>query len=465
MQASDCLENVPFDTLRLGQAATATHTVSQEDVELVARISGDVNPTHIDPGYGAGHGGLVAHRVLANLLVSGVLGRDLPGPGTSYRSQTLTWSAERSIQVGDTLTTQVVVTALEAGDPPTVQLGTSVTNQDGVVVAVGRATVEAPTETIRLPCVALPEVRMIRHAGQQALLEQAKALDPVAVAVVYPADRDSLQGAVDAARLGLIVPVLVGPTDLMERLAADLRVDLSDFEIVEAPDGRTAAGLAVALVRTGKALALMKGSLHTDELMAAVVRRDTGLRTSRRISHCFVMHPPSYHKALIVTDAAINIAPDVEAKADICQNAIALAQALGTSEPKVAILSAVETINPKMQSTLDAATLCKMADRGQITGGMLDGPLAFDNAISAEAARTKGIKSAVAGDPDILLVPNLEAGNMVAKQLSFLADSDAAGIVLGAAVPIILTSRSDSVATRLASCAVGAILARAGGSR
>jgi phosphotransacetylase len=279
--------------------------------------------------------------------------------------------------------------------------------------------------------------------------------------VAHPCEENALAGALEAAELGLIQPILVGPVAKIEQVARESGADLDGLELVDAPHSHAAADAAVELVRNGKAELLMKGSLHSDELLGAVVARDTGLRTGRRVSHVFIMDVPTYHKVLLVTDAAINIAPDLEAKADIAQNAIDLCVAIGVREPKVAILAAVETVNPKMAATIDAAALCKMAERGQIKGGVLDGPLAFDNAISKEAAETKGIVSAVAGDPDILLVPDLESGNMLAKQLSFLANADSAGLVLGARVPIILTSRADSVRSRIASCAVAAILAHA----
>jgi phosphotransacetylase len=270
-----------------------------------------------------------------------------------------------------------------------------------------------------------------------------------------------LEAAVEAAQRGLITPLLVGPAARIAEVAESSAIDLSKFEIVDAPHSHGAATKAVELVKQGKAEILMKGSLHTDELMSAIVSREGGLRTGRRISHVFIMDVPTYHKVLIVTDAAINIAPTLEDKVDICQNAIDLAISLGLERPKVAILAAVETVTSKMPATLDAAALCKMAERGQITGGILDGPLAFDNAISTQAAETKGIKSAVAGDPDILLAPDLEAGNILAKQLTFLANADSAGMVLGAKVPVILTSRADSVRSRIASCAVAKLVAYA----
>jgi len=293
------------------------------------------------------------------------------------------------------------------------------------------------------------------------LLERCANLYPVPAAVVHPCEQSALAGAIEAGKQGLIVPLLVGPAGKIEEIAKACGLDLGQAQIIDAPHSHAAAAKAVALVREGRAEVLMKGSLHTDELLGAVVARDTGLRTGRRISHAFIMDVPTYHKVLIVTDGAINIAPTFEDKADICQNAIDLAVSLGRDKPKVAILAAVETVTSKMPATIDAAALCKMADRGQIVGGILDGPLAFDNAISKEAAKTKGIHSDVAGDPDILLAPDLEAGNILAKQLSFLANADSAGLVLGARVPIILTSRADSVRARIASCAVAALVAHA----
>jgi phosphate acetyltransferase len=298
-----------------------------------------------------------------------------------------------------------------------------------------------------------------KHAKYQRLLELCRQLPAMVAAVAHPCDETSLKGAVEAAELGLLIPILVGPQKKIEALAKQFSIDVSKYQIVDAQHSHAAAEVAVQLVREGKAEMLMKGSLHTDELMAAVVARDTGLRTERRISHCFVMDVPTLEQPIIITDAAVNIFPTLEDKVHIIQNAIDLAHALGKPQPKVAILSAMETVNPKVPSTIEAAALCKMADRGQITGGILDGPLALDNAINLTAAKIKKIESPVAGQADILVVPDLEAGNMLAKSLSFLADADAAGIVLGARVPIILTSRADSVMTRLASCAVAALVA------
>ena len=300
-----------------------------------------------------------------------------------------------------------------------------------------------------------------RHQKYDRLIAAAKAVQPVTVAVAHPCDRSSIEGAVEAAKLGLIKPILVGPLPRMRAAAEAAKADISGFELIDTPYSHASAAKAVELVSTGKAEALMKGSLHTDELMAAVVAREAGLRTARRISHCFVMAVPSHDDPLIISDAAVNISPTLEDKIDIVQNAIDLARALRFPEVRVAILSAMETVNPRVPSTIEAAALCKMADRGQITGAVLDGPLALDNAVSLEAAEIKKIDSPVAGRANVLIVPNLEAGNMLAKSLSVLAGADAAGIVLGARVPIILTSRADSALTRLASCAVASLYADA----
>jgi len=306
-----------------------------------------------------------------------------------------------------------------------------------------------------------PAVSGNTHEKFHQLIDNAQKHDPVKVAVAHPCDESSLRGVVEAAGLRLIQPILVGPQDRIRAVASQHGLDVSSFEIVDASYSQESAAKAVELVREGRAEALMKGSLHTDELMGAVVKRDTGLRTSRRISHCFIMDVPDHDQPLIITDAAVNIAPDLKTKVDITQNAIDLAAALGQKDVRVAVLSAMESVNPDVPSTLEAAALCKMADRGQITGAQLDGPLALDNAISPEAAAIKKISSPVAGRASVLVVPDLEAGNMLAKSLSFLAGADAAGIVLGAKVPVILTSRADDQTARLASCAVAQLLVAA----
>jgi phosphate acetyltransferase len=303
----------------------------------------------------------------------------------------------------------------------------------------------------------ISEVR--EHAKYERLVAATRGLQPLPTAIAHPCDETSLKGALEAAQAGLITPILVGPQHKIRGLAESLDLDIADIDVVDAPHSQAAAEKAVAIVRAGQAELLMKGSLQSDELLAEVTKRETGLRTGRRISHVFVMDVPSHAQTLFITDAAVNIAPDLMAKRDIIQNAVDLYAGLGFGIPKVAILSAVETINPSIPSTIEAAALCKMADRGQISGAELDGPLAFDNAINPEAARIKGIKSPVAGHAQILVVPDLEAGNMLAKNLTFLAGADAAGIVLGARVPIILTSRADNVRARMASCAVAMLLA------
>jgi phosphate acetyltransferase len=301
----------------------------------------------------------------------------------------------------------------------------------------------------------------VAHDKYQRLIKAAQTEATIKVAIVHPCDDVSLQGAVEAARLHLIEPVLVGPEERILRAAELAGLDISAMEIVTSKHSNESAAKAVELVTAGRVEALMKGSLHTDELMGAVVLRQTGIRTARRLSHCFIMDVPTHPNALIITDAAVNIAPTLDDKVDIVQNAIDLAHAMGVSEVRVAILSAMETVNAKVPSTIEAAALCKMADRGQITGAVLDGPLALDNAISPAAVAIKNISSPVAGRANVLVVPDLEAGNMLAKSLSFLAGADAAGIVLGARVPIILTSRADSLLTRLASCAVAVMVAAA----
>jgi phosphotransacetylase len=387
-----------------------------------------------------------------------VLGSKLPGPGTSYVAQSLHF--HRQIGAGDTLTTKVTVTEKRPATR-TVVLDCRCTDQNDAEVISGTAEVVAPIEKFRGQRAELPEVRLRRHDKYEKLIARSQGGAPVATAVAHPCDASSLTATIDAARAGIIMPFLVGPGAKIRAVADELELDLGSYEIVDVPHSHAAAEKAVELVRLGKAELLMKGSLHTDELMGAVVRKETGLRTSRRISHCFIMDVPTYPKPLIITDAAVNIYPTLEDKVDIVQNAIDLVRALGLEQPRVAILSAVETVNPKIQGTLDAAALCKMADRGQITGGLLDGPLALDNAISKTAARIKGIVSPVAGQADILVVPDLEAGNMLYKNLGFLAEADGAGVVLGARVPIILTSRADTVRTRMASCAVAALYAHA----
>lgn len=448
------IENKTFDELKVGDQAELTRTLSARDIELFAVMSGDVNPAHVDPEYAKSD---IFHRVIAHgmwggALISAVLGTELPGPGTIYLNQA--FSFRRPVGLGDTVTVRVTVKEKKP-EKKHVVMDCVCVNQNGDVVIKGDAEVIAPSEKVRRPRTTLPEVHLhTRGARYQELIAATRTLEPIRTAVVHPCDATTLGGALAAMRAGLISPILVGPKARIAAAAAEIGQALTDFEIIDTPHSHAAAARGVELVREGRADALMKGALHTDELMSAVLTRETGLRTERRVSHVFVFDVPHYPKPLLMTDAAINIAPDLNDKRDIAQNAIDLAHALGIALPKVAILAAVETVYPRFSATVDAAALCKMADRGQITGGLIDGPLAFDNAISAEAARIKGISSAVAGDADILVTPDLETGNMLAKQLQYLAGADAAGIVLGARVPIMLTSRADGEQARLASAAI-----------
>jgi len=458
----DYIENRTYDEIRVGDAATLVRTLRPEDIQMFAIISGDMNPTHVDPEYARSSQfrEVVAHGMWGGVLFSNILGTQFPGPGTVYIDQSLHF--DRTIRVGDTLT--VTVTCQRKFDHNRhILFDCNCTNQDNERVIHGTAEVAAPTEKIKRPKAALPELRLAatKTSRYEHLLEITAGLAPISMAVVHPCDGESLKGALLARDRGLIDPTLVGPEEKIRALAEELKLDLYGCQFLNVPHSHAAAESGVALAREGLVEALMKGSLHTDELMSEVVDKATGLRTERRISHVFMMDVPTYPRPLFITDAAINVAPDLVTKVDIAQNAIDLAISLKIKNPKVAILAAVETVNPKMQATLDAAALCKMADRGQIKGGVLDGPLAFDNAISIVAARTKGIKSPVAGQADILLVPDIESGNMLAKQLEYLADALGAGIVLGARVPIVLTSRADSAQTRTASTAIAMVLAHA----
>ncbi|WP_028874042.1 bifunctional enoyl-CoA hydratase/phosphate acetyltransferase [Tepidiphilus margaritifer] len=459
--ATEYIENHPFDEIQIGQTAQMTRTLRPQDIPLFAAISGDINPTHLDPEFakkGPTHE-VVGHSMWGGALFSAILGNQLPGPGTVYVRQDLRF--HRPIAVGDTLTASVTVKEKHPENHHVVFECLAV-NQDGLKVIDGIAEVIAPTEKIRCAKLHLPEISVTdKELRYRQIMARVKGLEPITVAVAHPCDEPSLGGALEAMQTGIIRPILVGPKAKILAAAQALGADLSGLQIIDTPHSHASAEVAVQLCREGKAEALMKGSLHTDELMSAVVQRDTGLRTDRRISHVFLADVPTYPRPLMITDAAVNIEPTLEEKVDIVQNAIDLAHALGIAEPKVAILSAVETVTSKIRSTIDAAALCKMADRGQIKGGLLDGPLAFDNAVSQVAARIKGIRSAVAGNADILVVPDLEAGNMVAKQLEYLANALLAGIVLGAKVPIVLTSRADTPETRAASCAVAQVLAHA----
>jgi phosphate acetyltransferase len=455
------IENRTFDEIEVGDTATLARTLSREDIELFAVMSGDVNPAHLDEEYA--HSDMfhkiVAHGMWGASLISTLLGTRLPGPGTIYLEQTLRF--RRPVSIGDTITVSVTAAGKEP-ERHRISFDCACVNQRGEAVIDGVAKVIAPTEKVRRARVVLPDVHLHEHGVLfRDLLARTRTLEPIRMAVVHPVDRDTLLGAVQAAQEGLIIPVLVGPEDRIRSVAASHDLDIAGLSLIATEHSHEAAEKAVTLARTGQVDALMKGSLHTDELMRAAVASRTGLATYRRMSHVFVMDVPTYPRPLFITDAALNVEPDLAAKRDIVQNAIDLALAIGVETPKVAILSAAETVNPRLRSSLDAAALAKMAERGQIRGGVVDGPLAFDNAVSPAAARVKGIASQVAGQADIVVVPDLESGNMLVKQLDYLGDSQAAGIVLGGRVPIALTSRADSALERVASCTLAVLVARA----
>lgn len=452
------IENRTFDEIRIGDSASLKKRLTMEDIKLFAIMSGNVNPAHVDEDYARSSRfhEIVAHGFWGGALISTVLGTQLPGPGVIYLQQSLNF--RHPVGLGDVITVTVTVKERQAAHHRLV-FDCRCVNQDGEEVITGEANVIAPTEKIKRPRTVLPEVHLAERANLHRLLNAAKQRAAVRTAVVHPVERQSLLGAVEAASAGLIDPVLVGPETKIRSVADAEGIDLSPYRIVPTEHSHAAAEQAVALIRAGEAAALMKGALHTDEFMQAVLDKDKGLRTERRVSHVFAFDVPTYPRPLFITDAAINIYPDLADLRDIVQNAIDLAHVLRIEEPKVAILSAVETVTPKIASTLNAAALCKMADRGQITGGVLDGPLAFDNAISEAAARTKGIVSPVAGKADILVVPDLESGNMLAKQLEYLGGAEGAGVVLGTRVPVVLTSRADDALSRMAACAIAVLLA------
>ena len=423
---SQSVKNVTFDEIDIGSSASLSRTISQSTLEVLALLSGDVDPfvlqdegaTEVRPDTSC------TEAAGAEALIAAVLGTKLPGPGMRIVRQELDYCG--NIQAGDQLTATVEVTQ-KLAETQEVVLQCQCVDQEGEELVRGNVTVKAPSQAVSYSEVAPPELTLRRGDNLLRLIRDCEGFAAVRCAIVHPCDRDSLLGPLEAARRDIIVPVLVGPEEKIRRVASAEGADLANAEIVSVSHSHDAATKAVELARTGEVEALMKGSLHTDELLSAIVPSDTGLRTSRRISHVFVMDVPSYPRMLLITDAAINVYPKLEEKVEIVQNAIDLAHVLEISSPKVAILSAVETVNPRIESTLEAAALCKMADRGQIKGGVLDGPLAFDNAVSPEAAKTKGIESPVAGKADVLIVPDLESGNMLAKQLSYLAGAESAG--------------------------------------
>lgn len=449
------LVNRTFNELQKGDMAELRRLISADDLYVFAAASGNHNPMHLTDSDldGDGHTERVAQGMFVASLISAVLGTKLPGAGTLYRRQVLDFH-ERA-HAGEELICRVEV--LDKLPDGLVRLATSVRRiSDGALIVTGEAEVLAPQQKFECDEVEIPGLIVQRHRHFEALLERARPLPALPTAVVCPDDANSLGGALLAARQGIITPILIGRASTIAATAEALEADLTGIELIDVDSDLAAAAMACALVHAGRAAAVMKGHLHTDDLLKPMLEKGTGLRVGRRFTHVFVMDVPGQPEPVMVTDAAINIAPDLATKVDICQNAIDLALSLGM-EPRVGVLSAVETVNPAIQSSIDAALLSKMADRGQIRNGLVEGPLAMDNAVDLGAARTKGLKGRVAGRANILVVPGLDAGNMLAKQLAYISHAEGAGLVLGAKVPVILNSRSDSPMSRLASCAVAAI--------
>jgi phosphate acetyltransferase len=460
---SEYIENKVFSEIKKGDSASLTHSCTMNDITLFAAMSGDMNPAHSDPAFAKKD---IFHKIIAQgmwgeMFFATILGTELPGPGTIYLDQTLKFGHPMS--PGDTLTITVTVVSIDKNpEKHIIELDCKCLNQMETVVISGIATVIAPTEKVKLKRPTLPAMETMALEGSwyNQLINLKKDFRPLKTAVVHPVDTLSLLGAIDSAQANLIIPVLVGPKSRIVAAAKEGKLDISPYEIIDTQHSHESAEKSVALAKNRKVEALMKGAIHTDELMEAVLDKMKGIRTNRRVSHVFSLHCHHYPKPLFITDAAINISPTLEEKKDIVQNAIDLFVGLGLGVPNVAIVSAVETIREKMPSTLDAASLCKMADRGQIQGGILDGPLGFDLAISPESAKVKGIHSIVAGHADIIIVPDIESGNMLYKQMTFLSETEAAAIVLGASVPIILTSRGSDALSRKASCAMALVYTR-----
>ena len=458
----DYIENKIFSEINVGDSASLTHSLTTKDIELFAIMSGDVNPAHVDVEFAKDDmfHGIIAHGMWGASLISTLLGTTLPGPGTIYLGQTLRFS--HPVRLGDVVTASVTAITKNI-EKNIIEFECKCVTGDGKVAISGIANVIAPSVKIKREKIVMPEITI--GAPKNNLLTKKlntlkQNMEPLITAIVHPVDELSICGAVAAARDGIITPVLVGPEAKIIAAAKAANVDISGYQIINTLHSHEASEVAVALAKAGKVEALMKGKLHSDELLAAVVCKQTGLRTERRMSHIFAIEVDNYQKPLFLTDAALNLFPTLDEKVDIVQNAIDLFNTLDMGTPKVAIVSAVETINEKIPSTLDAAALCKMSDRGQITGGILDGPLGFDNAISVEAAKVKGIKSDVAGNADIIIVPDIEAGNLLYKQMTYMSKMEAAGIILGASVPIILTSRGSDIESRRYSSLLALVYSR-----
>jgi len=457
--SQEIIENKTFDEIHVGDSARLVRTLTRADVDGFAAVSGDTNPIHLDNAYAAGNTPaheIVGHSMWTASLISSVLGNSLPGIGTIYLDQKLHF--DLPVRVGDTVTVMIKVIGKHA-DNKSVTFECQVQNQHQQTVASGEAIVLPPINKIRREKISAPQIQLFDPDTRlKALLELGAHLEPISCGIVHPCEAGALQGAIEAAERSLIRPVLIGPKSRILAIAEQAQLGIRQFDIIDTPHSHASAEIAAQMAAEGKLEALMKGSLHTDEFMGAVVSNPK-LRTKRRISHVWRFEVPLYSKPLLISDAAINIAPHLMEKMDIVQNAITLAHVLGNPMPKVAILSAVETITASISSTLDAAALCKMADRQQITGAILDGPLAFDNAISAKAAQIKNISSPVAGQADILIAPDLESANMIGKQLEYLAGATSSGIVLGARIPLALTSRADGPISRISSALLAKLVA------
>ncbi len=455
------IRNVPLDALEVGQSARLTREIRTADIRAAAALAGNFNPHHVDRDLAADPAfqALLGRTGLGVSLILTLVATELPGPGTVVRHLSL--DCEAPIAPGDEITARVEVA--DIGADGAARLTARCTHADGTVAVSGHLDVTVPEARVDRPFGRPPDFHLAAGARAdrfEQLERQARDAGPLRMAVVHPVDGPSLEGALESAGAGLIEAVLVGPRKVLEAAAADIDRDLADVEIVEAGSAEEAAACAVQLAAEGEVEGLMKGALHTDTLMHAVVC-EKGLRGSRRISHVFAVDVPSYDRLLFVSDAAVNVSPDLSDLRDIVQNTIHLARALTIARPRIAILSAVETVSEDIQSTIRAAALCKMADRGEITGGELDGPLAMDNAVSEQAAEIKGLTSPVAGRADALIVPDLISGNILVKDLDYLAGAEAAGVVMGARVPVALTSRADSARERRASAALACLVARA----
>jgi phosphate acetyltransferase len=456
--AAEFIENRTYDEIKVGDSASLTRTLRPEDIQLFAIMSGDVNPAHVDPEYA--HSSLfqevIAHGMWGGALISTVLGTEFPGPGTIYISQTLRFS--RPVKVGDTIT--ITITCKQKFDHNKhVIFDCLCSNQGGLKVIAGEAEVLAPTEKIKRERVELPEFTISDRWGRyHKLIARAKGLPPATAVFAYPIHPESLQSAAVARDTGILRPVLVGPEKEMRAVAEQNKIDFKLCRLVDAPHSRAALARALEMARSGEAEILVQGGIPTAEFLLPIVGPN-GLRSVRRLSHVLYMDVPSYPRPFVISDMMVNIEPTLEDKVDIVQNAIDFAHIMGVPEPKVAILAGIDSVTPKMRATLDAAALCKMADRGQIGGAVLDGPLGFDNAVSVTAARNSHLMSAVAGQADVLIAPDLEAGNMLAKQLEHLADAVSGGVVLGATVPIVLANRNDSIEGRVASLVLALLVA------